>query len=196
MQASGILGVGRIRDTGQSHISRMIEYNVRCGTCDQHVRANIKLTTVQQKRVQHISEVNEKHCFSTLGFFYLLDLVFIIRKIPGTWPDPINVWGFARLVRAIVKLVSRFPALSAVRVFSRALTLAKGLALATGYLIIMIIACKRLQFLLCFPKNSPLFSFKRFLDMFFFQWSLPKISKSLLFSQNNIFTLVDLRRDD
>ena len=93
MQASGILSVWCIRDTGQSHISRMIEYNVRCGACDQHVRANIKLTTVQQKRVQHISEVNEKDCFSTLGF--LSSRLGIIRKITGTWPDPINVWGFA-----------------------------------------------------------------------------------------------------
>ena len=70
MQTSGILSVGRIRDTRQSHISRMIEYNVRRGTCNQHIRANIKLATIQQKRVQHISDINESDCFSLFGFSF------------------------------------------------------------------------------------------------------------------------------
>lgn len=82
MQTSGILSVGCIRDTRQPHISRMIEYNVRCGTRDQHVRANIKLATVQQKRVHHISETKENGCLVYLDFC-LLKLV-LVRKIRGT----------------------------------------------------------------------------------------------------------------
>ena len=62
MQSSGILGVWCIRDTRHSHVSRMIEYDVRCGTCYQHVRTDIKLAAVQQKRVHHISEINENNC--------------------------------------------------------------------------------------------------------------------------------------
>ena len=82
MQASGILSVGCVRDTRQSHISRMIEYNVRRGACDQHVRANIKLAAVQQKRVQHISKINGNDCLVYLGF-HLLNMV-IVRKIHRT----------------------------------------------------------------------------------------------------------------
>ena len=64
MQSSGILSVGCIRDTRQSHISRMIEYNVRSGTGDQHIGTNVKLTAVQQKRVHHVSATNKNSLFS------------------------------------------------------------------------------------------------------------------------------------